>query len=137
MYEKLKELLIKHEGLRLFPYYDTVGKLTIGVGRNLSDKGISKEEAMILLENDIKDCEKDLEKFDWYKELDEVRKIVILDMCFNLGLPKLLSFKKMIQALRNKDYTRAAHEMLDSKWAHQVGNRALELSEIMRTGEFV
>lgn len=134
MKEVLRELLIKHEGLRLKPYVDTVGKLTIGVGRNLDDVGISKDEALFMLDNDIEKCEAELKQFDWFNNLDEVRQIVLLDMAFNLGIPRLLKFKKTIQYIQDCDFENAAKEMLDSIWAKQVKGRALELSEMMRTG---
>jgi lysozyme len=134
MKEILRELLIKHEGLRLKPYVDTVGKLTIGVGRNLDDVGISKDEALFMLDNDIEKCEAELKQFDWFNNLDEVRQIVLLDMAFNLGIPRLLKFKKTIQYIQDCDFENAAKEMLDSTWAKQVKGRALELSEMMRTG---
>ncbi len=130
------KMLIRHEGLRLKPYKDSVGKLTIGVGRNLDDKGITKEEAMHLLLNDIYDTMSDLDRtLPWWRGLDEVRKAILINMCFNLGLPRLMTFRKMLKALEDRNYELAAKEMLDSKWAKQVGNRAIELSEMMRTGK--
>ena len=137
MRDKLKELLIRHEGLVKKPYKDTVGKLTIGVGRNLDDVGITKDEALYLLDNDIDRVEDELKKFDWFNELDEVRQVAIIDMCFNLGLSRFLQFKKTIEALKDKDWGKAAEEMLNSKWAKQVGNRAVELSEMIKKGEFI
>ena len=130
------KMLIRHEGLRLKPYKDSVGKLTIGVGRNLDDKGITKEEAIHLLLNDIYDTMSDLDRtLPWWRGLDEVRKAILINMCFNLGLPRLMTFRKMLKALEDRNYELAAKEMLDSKWAKQVGNRAIELSEMMRTGK--
>lgn len=133
--ERLKQILIKHEGLRLKPYTDTVGKLTIGVGRNLDDRGISKDEALYMLENDIKIVEKEArEIFENFDQLDDVRQEVILNMLFNLGKAKFLSFKKFIQAVKERNFEKAADEMLNSKWARQVGKRAQELSFAMRNG---
>jgi len=83
---KIKELLIKHEGLKLKPYICPAGKLTIGVGRNIEDNGISKDEAMYLLENDIKRCEKELrEIFNDFDSLPDNIKIALIDMIFNMG----------------------------------------------------
>jgi len=124
-----------HEGLRLKPYRCPAGYLTIGVGRNLDTKGLSKEEALFLLRNDIEEITSQLEKYEWYRGLDDVRKKVVIDMAFNLGIYGLLSFKRMIQALNCYDYDTAADEMVDSAWYHQVGTRARRLVEMMRTGE--
>lgn len=133
----LKELLIKHESKRLRPYKCPAGKLTIGVGRNLDDKGITEEEAMYLLDNDIKDIISSCrETFSWFAFLDNVRQAVVVSMIFNLGLGGFLGFKNTIAAIREKDWNRAADNMLQSKWAEQVGNRALELAEMMRDGRF-
>jgi len=132
----VKELLVKHEGVRLKPYRCPAGKLTIGVGRNIEDNGITEAEAMFLLANDIRRVELELEPFAWYNGLDDVRKAALVDMCFNLGLPRLLKFRKMIAALARRDYGEAAMEMLDSAWARQVGARAVRLSNMVKTGEY-
>ncbi len=133
--EKLIRLLITHEGLRLKPYRDTRGKLTIGVGRNLDDVGITEEEALYLLKNDIKRVLDFLkERLPYWNGLTETRKMALVDMCFNLGPGGFLSFKKMLAALERGDYEQAAREMLDSRWARQVGRRAEELAEMMRDG---
>jgi len=135
--ERIKEQLVRHEGLRLKPYRCTAGKLTIGIGRNLDDCGISQTEAYVLLENDIQNCEKQLvdEIPEIYNALDEVRKSVLLNMCFNLGIGGLLSFNNTLAFIAAGDFERAANGMLASKWAKQVGRRALELSELMRKGK--
>ena len=135
MEEKLVKLLITHEGLRLKPYRDTVGKLTIGVGRNLDDVGITEEEALYLLKNDIRRTIKFLSAvLPFWDRLSETRKIVLIDMCFNLGAKKFMSFKKMRKALEEGNYETAADEMLDSKWARQVKGRAQTLARMMREG---
>jgi len=135
--ERIKEQLVRHEGLRLKPYRCTAGKLTIGVGRNLDDCGISKKEAYILLENDIQNCEKQLldEIPEIYNALDEVCKSVLLNMCFNLGIGGLLGFNNTLAFIAAGDWERAANGMLASKWAKQVGRRAIELSELIRKGK--
>lgn len=134
---RLKQVLIRHEGLRLKPYKDTVGKLTIGVGRNLDDNGITEEEALFMLHNDISKIVQELDReFPWWRELDNVRQEVLVNMAFNLGIPKLKTFKKFLKALENRDYKTAAKEMLDSKWAKQVGRRAEELAYAMEHGEY-
>lgn len=133
--KSIEEQLILHEGLRLKPYRCPAGKLTIGVGRNLEDKGLSEKEALFLLRNDIAEATERLEKLGWFKALDPVRRKVIVDMAFNLGMSGLLSFKHMIQALNCYDYNTAADEMVDSLWYRQVGKRAERLVKMMRTGE--
>jgi lysozyme len=135
--ERIKEQLLRHEGLRLKPYRCTAGKLTIGVGRNLDANGISQKEAYVLLENDIQSCERQLldEIPEIYNGLDEVRKSVLLNMCFNLGIGGLLSFNNTLAFVAAGDWERTANSMLASKWAKQVGRRAIELSELMRKGK--
>jgi lysozyme len=134
MRESLSEVLIRHEGLRLKPYKCSARKLTIGVGRNIEDRGISEDEAMLMLRNDIAVSHTEAKSFAWYGGLCDVRKNVVISMIFNLGLPRFKLFKLMIAALECGDYEVAACEMLDSKWARQVGNRAVELSGMMRAG---
>ena len=133
---RVKEQLISHEGLRLKPYRCTAGKLTIGVGRNLDDCGISKPEAMVLLDNDILNCETELLEhlLAVYTGLNDTRKAVLVNMCFNLGISSLLGFKNTLAFIIAGDFERAANNMLASKWAKQVGLRAIELSEQMRKG---
>ena len=112
--ERIKEQLVRHEGLRLKPYRCTAGKLTIGIGRNLDDCGISQTEAYVLLENDIQNCEKQLldEIPEIYSALDEVRKSVLLNMCFNLGIGGLLEFNNTLAFIAAGDWERAATELL-------------------------
>ena len=125
-----------HEGERLKPYRCTAGKLTIGVGRNLEDRGITAEESAYLLGNDIDDFYERLEyALPWITDLDPVRQRVLLDMSFNLGIAGLLSFKRTLAAIRGGQYERAAGMMLDSRWATQVGERARRLSRMMHSGK--
>jgi len=134
--QKLKALLVKHESYKQFPYSDTTGHITIGVGRNLSDRGISTTEAFYLLDDDIIFFVSKLNHFlPWFAKLDENRQIALCDMCFNLGVQGFLGFQKMISALERGDYQEAAKEMLDSKWSQQVGERATCLANIIFTGE--
>lgn len=113
--------------LRLKPYRCTAGKLTIVIGRNLDDCGISQSEAYVMLINDIMNCEKQLQSKipDIYNGLDEVRKSVLLNMCFNLGINGLLGFKNTLAFVKVGDWERAANNMLVSKWAKQVVNEIL------------
>lgn len=130
------DLLKLHEGLKLKPYRDTVGKLTIGYGRNLDDVGITVEEATRMLHHDIAQCIKQLETLAAFSGLDEVRRAVLIDMTFNLGFAGILGFKKMWKAIEAGNYDRAADEMLDSRWARQVGQRSVRLARMMKTGEW-
>lgn len=135
--DALVALLIQHEGEKLHPYRCTAGKLTIGVGRNLDDKGISIKESRFLLQNDLEDAERDARTFCVeFGYLLPARQAVLIDMAFNLGLGGLLNFKKFQKALDRKDFDAASKEMLDSAWAKQVGQRAQTLSTMMRTGSF-
>jgi lysozyme len=128
----LESDLIRHEGVRLFPYKDSVGKLTIGIGRNLDDVGISAQEAQMMLENDVHKVRQAARQFHWYHWLDQDRKDVIANMIFNLGIAGFKDFEKMIAALERQDYALAAAEMLNSTWKTQVGQRAIELARRMR-----
>lgn len=133
--QQFEQQLIRHEGLRLKPYRDTVGKLTIGVGRNLDDVGLTEEEALYLLRNDILKHAADLgAAFPGVHDLNANRYYALVNMTFNLGIGGLRKFKKMWACINVHDFDGAAREMLDSKWARQVGRRAEELAEIMRTG---
>jgi lysozyme len=134
--EAIEIQLIEHEGLERKVYRCPAGKLMIGVGRNLEDKGITEEEAMFLLKNDIAECEDDLRSiFTEYDALDETRKRVLIDMRFNLGPARFRLFKKMIAAVKEKDFSRAAEEMKDSNWYRQVGKRAEMLFKMMETAK--
>ena len=128
----IEKQLIKHEGLEKKVYRCPAGKLTVGVGRNLEDKGITEEEALFLLRNDIAECEDDLRSiFTEYDALDESRKRVLIDMRFNLGPSRFRQFKKLIAAVKEKEFSRAAEEMKDSSWYRQVGKRAETLFKMM------
>ena len=128
-------MLVLHEGLRLMPYKCTAGKLTIGVGRNLDDVGISQDEAMYLLERDIDRVEADLDRtWPWWREMTDARQQVLADMCFNLGLTRLMGFVNTIAAMKVGRYDAAADGMLASLWAQQVGQRAQRLAKMMREG---
>ncbi len=133
--EILKQQLKRHEGLVCQLYKCTAGKQTIGVGRNLDDMGISESEAMFMLDNDLARIDGELEKnIPALSGLSKNRKIVLMNMAFNLGIGRLLQFKNMLSALGQHDYKTASEEMLSSRWAQQVGNRAKELSEMMLIG---
>lgn len=134
----LERILIKHEGLRLHPYTDTRGKLTIGVGRNLIDNGIDRDEAMMLLRNDIADIFVSInnKRNEWIRNLGPVRRDVVIMMIFNMGMRGFLGFKLAIKAMKAEDWNEAAMEMLNSRWAGQVGQRARVLATMMRRGRY-
>ncbi len=134
----LKKQLARHEGSRLKPYKDSVGKLTIGVGRNLDDVGISSDEEDLMLNNDIDRATNDLTShIAWWNSLDEARSLVLVNMTFNMGISRLMQFQHMLAALQSGDYQKAADEMVNSEWYKQTGVRALELVNQMRTGNLL
>jgi lysozyme len=135
-----RDLLIKQlmqdEGLRLAPYTDTTGNLTIGYGRNLTDRGIRVAEALLMLDNDVNESLTELKRYPWFRALDEVRQAVLVNMHFNLGGTKLAGFKQTLKAIERGDYEAAANGMRKSLWAKQVGKRATRLAQQMQTGEW-
>lgn len=136
--DRLQKQLIRHEGLKLKPYRCTAQKLSIGVGRNLEDVGISKDEAMTLLANDIDTVSDQLNtSLPWWKTLDDARQEVLANMAFNMGISTLLTFRNTLTAIKSGAYKDAAALMLQSKWAAQVGNRAKELAAQMESGKCI
>lgn len=134
-FKELTRWLEHHEGVKLKPYYCTGGKLTIGVGRNLEDVGISRSEAQFMLENDIIRVMKQLdEMIPMWREQSPTRQLVLLDMAFNLGVFGLSKFQNTLAHIEAGEYDLAADEMLRSRWAEQVGARATNLAQAMRTG---
>jgi lysozyme len=138
-FTRLKESLELHEGKVRHAYLDSEGYWTIGIGcmvdkrmgGGLCDKAIDAQ-----LEHDINVAVVFAKPFVWFNELNDVRQNVVLEMLFNLGPVRFREFKKMLEAIRTRDYEAAAEEMIDSKWARQVGVRALRLSKMMRTGQW-
>ena len=134
--QRLFKQLRTHEGVEKFPYKCTAGYLTIGVGRNIEERGLLDDEVDFLLDNDINIAIDEVAAtYDWFFDLSEVRQRVIIDMVFNLGLPRFAQFKNMIAAIEAEDFVQASNEMMDSRWAQQVGLRASRLAEMMETGE--
>lgn len=131
----VKNWIKKCEDCELQPYFDNEGILTIGWGRNLRDNGISQKEADYLFDNDFNDCQRQLSTCAWYVDQPQGVQAALINMCFNLGLPRLKGFKRMIAALEAKNYTLAAQEALNSKWATQVGQRAKDVSVMLREGK--
>jgi lysozyme len=153
--ELLLEQMIRHEGLRFVPYKDTVGKWTIGIGRNIDDKPLTdrewahlghgrdftkrpltKPEAIYLWKRDIAECVADLSQFPWWEPLNDVRQRALIDLRFNLGPSRFRGFSKMIRAIKAGDFDTAAAELLDSKWRTDVGSyRSNRLSDMLKLGE--
>ena len=132
---RLGEDLRRDEGVRTFPYTDTVGKLTIGVGRNLTDRGLTNGEIDYLLRNDIDAVIDDLDRrLPWWRTMSPNRRRVLANMCFNMGLGVLLTFKHTLANMERGNYTQAAAGMRASKWASQVGARAERLAVLMERG---
>lgn len=133
-YKKIKNQLINHEGMRLKPYKCSAGKLTIGIGRNLDDRGITNEEAIYLFYNDIVRCENDLKGlFSNWNDYPENIQMVLMDMRFQLGGRGLRGFRLMIRAVYNRDWQEMIRQMKDSKWYKQTPNRAKDLIELVRS----
>ena len=145
--------LLLEEGMVLKPYVCPAGFLTIGVGRNLDtnpltpkerkkigdvNKGITTDEAIYLLKNDIMRCQDELiNNISWFYQLDDERQYALLDMCFNMGISRLLKFKKMLNAMFIGDFKGAAKECLNSKYARDVKKRAERIARLIQTGIWV
>mgnify|MGYP003676116670 FL=1 len=156
--DELVKMIALHEGIVLNVYQDHLNINTVGIGRNLDDRGITdgellfmnktiddvyddgltEEEAYYLCMNDIAIVEKELlDSKPVVNQLTDVRQMVLVDMAFNMGVPRLKLFKNMWLAIEKVNYPLACAEMLDSKWANQVGKRAVRLSEAMKNGEWI
>lgn len=130
--ERLKNQLVIDEGLELKPYRCSADKLTIGVGRNIQEVGITKEEAMVMLENDIARVAGECTRaFDWFLDLTPIRKEAIINLVFNMGLSKFKQFKKTIAFIEAGDWERAGAELLDSNYARQVGQRSQRVANML------
>lgn len=145
--QKLAQDLMDDEDIRVFAYDDETGKalqpgqtlkgkLTIGIGRNLTANGLRQDEIAYLLQNDIAEVLIGLEQaLPWWPQLDDVRQRVLANMAFNMGVAGLLEFKTTLRLVRDRQYTEASRQMLASKWAKQVPKRAAKLAERMRLGK--
>jgi lysozyme len=141
MSQKLVDMITRHEGKEPHAYQDSLGVLTIGIGRNVdkghNGPGLSDDEMAYMLENDIIQHRKELiYAYSWFNDLDETRQDALIDMHMNLGHTRFRRFKKMIAALEVGDHATAKEEMLDSLWATQTGARATELAYMVLTGEY-
>ena len=138
--DKLLEMLKRHEGVESHAYECSEGKITVGVGRNIDQEGgigLSDDEVDYLLQNDVQRVIKELaSEYTWFGDLDDVRRDAMVDISFNLGATRLRLFKRALAAMEEGQYKVAATEFLDSKWAKQVGSRALELTDMISSGEY-
>ena len=135
----LVDMIKRHEGVRSKVYMCSGGYETIGVGRNISDSGLglSEKEIDFLLSNDLLRIREELlSEYRWFCTLDKVRQDAITDISFNLGQTVLRKFKKALKAMSDRDYEKAANEFMDSRWSQQVGNRAVEVTNMIRFGEY-
>ena len=127
--DRLTEQLMVHEGLKLQPYICTLGKITIGVGRNLDDVGLTESECQFLLENDIARCIGECAReFDWFVDAPELIKEAVINLVFNMGISRFRKFKKTIEHLSKREYTLAGAELLNSRYAEQVPRRSEEIA---------
>ena len=137
--QRLIDTLKRHEGVKYYVYKDHLGYETIGVGRCIKQGvglGLTHDEVDYLLMNDIQRCIEELDAaFTWFKDLTQVRREAMVNLCFNLGLTRLRKFENALAAMAIHNYEEAEDEFLDSRWAVQVGQRAVEVTEMIRTGE--
>ena len=137
---KLTEMLKRHEGVKTHAYKCSASKITVGVGRNIDPEGglgLSETEINYLLQNDIDRIMRELDfQYDWFHNLNEARKDAMIDISFNLGQTRLRKFEKALTAMSKGEWDTAADEFMDSKWSKQVGNRAKELTDIIRSGVY-
>ncbi len=134
-YHKLQERIKNHEGFSKKLYKCPAGKLTIGYGRNIEDNGITQKEADLMLETDVDVAIREVrEVFDDFKTFGKVRQNALIDMMFNLGKPTFLKFKKMIKAIKIKDWVNASEEARKSLWYNQVGDRSKRIVKELREG---
>lgn len=116
----VRDELIADEGLRLRPYQDSLGTWTIGIGRNLTGKGLTEAEALDLCDHDIYECIADLQTFRWFASLNGPRTCAVINLRFNLGPERFRTFKRFLAALTGEKYETAARELAASKWYSQV-----------------
>lgn len=140
MREELISMLKQHEGVETHAYKCSESKTTIGVGRNIDKNGglgLSGDEVDYLLQNDIDRVVVELDsEYDWFSDLDEVRQDAMIDISFNLGQTRLRGFKNALSAMAEGDWDEAADQFMDSRWSGQVGDRAKNLTDMIRTGAY-
>lgn len=136
--QRLISSLIEHEGIRNLVYEDSVGVLTIGIGHNVEDVPLSNRAIEVICEDDIAIAEGELDKnwANWKRDLSDPRQNVLIEMVFNLGYPRFSKFVKFIAAVKEQNWAEAEVQMLDSRWAEQVGRRAINLANQMKSGQY-
>ena len=139
-FNELIEMLKVHEGVETYAYKCSENKTTIGVGRNVDKNGglgLSDDEVDYLLQNDINRIILELDsEYSWYSDLDDVRQNAMIDISFNLGQTRLRAFKNALAAMSEGDWDEAADQFMDSRWSEQVGIRAKNLTEMIRSGAY-
>lgn len=132
--DKVKKRLIQEESMQLFPYKCSANKLTLGVGRNIEDRGISDVTAMQMLEEDIDLCVEELARnITWWEEAPDGIQEVLIDLCFNMGISRLMLFTKTLGYMGSGEMSKAADELLNSRYATMVPNRAKRNADIIRS----
>jgi len=132
--DRLRNTITRHEGARLEMYQDSLGIWTIGVGHNIQEKGISDRVMNLMLEEDLEEAISELlRNVSFFTKMPEQVQEALVNLSFNMGIPRLMQFKKTLAYLREGDFTSAADELLDSRYATQVGERAIEIADMIRT----
>ena len=138
--DQLTKIIIQHEKKEKSAYQDSLGFWTIGIGRLIDARknaGLSEDEMLYLLNNDLGQCEIELSHFKWFMSLDHVRGDVMVELCFNIGLSGVLQFHQMISSIENKDYAAASMHLLNSLWAKQVkAERADNMAARLKDGVY-
>lgn len=136
----IRDQLIRDEGMVLHAYEDSLGYLTIGVGRLIDKRkggGITEAEAFMLLDNDIERITRELERqLPWTAQLDEARRGALVNMAFQLGVAGLLQFRRALAAMRDDDWDTTAAELIGSRWAQQTPERAQRVARQIKTGDW-
>lgn len=133
---KLHADLVRDEGLKAKPYVDTVGKVTIGIGYNLTDRGLPLDIIETLFDRCVVEVESDLDRaLPWWRQEDDVRQRVLVNLAYNMGISRLLAFHDTLAAWKACDYPGAADRLMASRWYRQVGHRGPRLVAMLRTGQ--
>ena len=131
---KVRENIIKHEGWKQFPYRCTADKLSIGVGHNIEDRGLSNAAIEFILNEDIETCLMELQgSLSFWDTLPSEVQAALIDLCFNMGISRLMQFRMTIQHLKDGEWDKAAEELLDSRYAAQLPHRAEANADLIRS----
>lgn len=133
--DQLVDYIKQAEGFRSLAYECPAGKLTVGYGKNIEDlPGLTEEQASVILQMDLVIAAKEVDSFA-PKDIGPNRRAALTAMVFQLGMPTVMKFKKMLAALEQGNWLEAADQALDSRWARQTPSRAEWVAEIFKTGE--